>query len=273
MKKVTVFFFILFAVTWTSPALALESLVLYDNFSNTYINQSKWYGLESGNGGLETIRAIESGKLRLMERYRGRTDSDIGDTGGSGIRLAFVNSSKINSIRADVRVTGYKCTGSSTNPSPSWVAARVSGFFFNSNPQTGGGMTNDVGAYILISRKSDSSDGKNTLRVKAKVSRCKNFDCSSTSMLFDNDLGTIDVGVSETLLLRWDKAMNRFIFRRGSQPSVIFKYTLSDSSPANFPVKRLDSSFGIASSTSLPWPSGMIDALFDNIYVNASALQ
>jgi hypothetical protein len=73
--------------------------------------------------------------------------------------------------------------------------------------------------------------------------------------------------------MQGDKEQHQFIFQRGSQTPVIVSYgELPDAAAPGFQVKTIDVDNFIAHCINTPRPVGMIDAFFDNVFVNQSAL-
>jgi hypothetical protein len=75
------------------------------------------------------------------------------------------------------------------------------------------------------------------------------------------------------LLLQWDKDQDRFIFQRDTQPRKFVTYEgfLDDAAPG-IQVKTIGADNFIANCINTPRPVGVVDALFDNVFVNQSAL-
>src|SRR5215470_17863829 len=71
----------------------------YDNFSNNWINPTKWLAVipQAWGSPLEIVREIKFGKLRLAIRNTGKTDSDSGAEWAESA-LYFVNPNHVNSI-------------------------------------------------------------------------------------------------------------------------------------------------------------------------------
>lgn len=249
---------------------AVEPLVLYDGFNATRINPDKWFGSESG--GMEAIRQIQLERLHMTYRDYGNTDSDTGSR-SSSLLLEFTNSPAVTAVAAVVSVEKFVASGCATpGAAITTIIARLAGRFFNTGTPTPGSATNDVFAHIGIQRRSDSTDPPNVLRVVSAVSRCTNFDCSSSTTLDSDDLGPITTGESVRLRMQWDQANHRFIFKRGADPRVLSPYTVSDASPAGAPLQRLQIRPVVANCTAEPRPQAFMRVFFDDVFVNESAV-
>ena len=86
------------------------------------------------------------------------------------------------------------------------------------------------------------------------------------------DLGLVKLGEMTRLRVQWDRENHRFIFQRGGDPEVVAPYTVSDTAPASDSRKTLEiTSMSVANCTATPRPVAFIEALFDDVMVNASA--
>ena len=73
------------------------------------------------------------------------------------------------------------------------------------------------------------------------------------------------------LRVQWDRDNHRFIFQRDDNAEVFAPYTVSDSAPPGIQVKLLDALHLVPNCTATPRPMAFIEALFDDVMVNASA--
>jgi len=83
-------------------------------------------------------------------------------------------------------------------------------------------------------------------------------------------LGTIKKGQQAVLSVEWDKTHHKFIFQRYLQKAVVFAYdpnVYPDTLVSTYAGKRLDAYIEVPNCTSLPRPTGYINALFDNVYI------
>ena len=82
------------------------------------------------------------------------------------------------------------------------------------------------------------------------------------------DLGPVTVGAPLTLRLSWDPANNRVDFQRNSEPVQSVTYTVDDSIPIQSPFVLMEAVGFVANCTVGPRPTGIVSALFDNVFIN-----
>jgi hypothetical protein len=272
--------FVLLVGTW-SFAEALEPLKLYDKFEQALINPDKWVGnqLEApprfGGSFLELVRKTtqEEHHLRILNRSFGEPVSD----GGISLRLfrlGFTRPDTITAIRSRVQVRNAESTGCPDNPgNPTLATAQIFGFFFNTNATVFGNGTNDVIAGVQVQRRSNSTDPPDVLEIFYFVGLCSDPDCVNSPFLGSGLLGTVTKGEWVRLLLQWDSAQDRFIFQRDREQPVFVTYQgFSDAAAPGIQLKTLGADNFIANCSTTPRPVGVVDALFDNVFVNQSAL-
>ncbi len=267
MIRVLSYVLILLLAFGVITANALEPFAVYDNFNALTIDPAKWTQAE-------TTRQIKNNKLFLSHRAYGIAGSDMGyHSEGNGLYFSG-DQSAITEMKATVMVTKIGVTGCTTNTSAVTQArASLAGHFFNIGTPTAGSSLNDVGGQIRIERLSNSTEPSDILHVKAAVYVCANDNCSSgTSAGSSIDLGTANVGSPVTLWIRWDQANNRFLFKRDLEPWQIIPYAFSDATPPSLQTKGLGVSTYVANCNSLPVPDAFVEATFDNVAVNASAV-
>jgi hypothetical protein len=86
-------------------------------------------------------------------------------------------------------------------------------------------------------------------------------------------LGSVGIGTPTTVQLQWDKPGKTFYFARdGATYSGAVAYAQSDASPPSLLFRQLSTRVNLPSCQSAPQVSGMVDARFDNVFVNQSAL-
>jgi hypothetical protein len=251
-------------------ARAAEPLALFDNFNKGLLNSSKWIGYErEGPAALEAVRQIENGRLHLFVRAYGVN----GSISNGGTRLSLLSIKPINAIRATImvkRTAAKDCQGSGDTTR---ARARIAGYFFNTGSATPGSSLNDVFAWVGLERDGNSKDpGRKTLRVNGGVYHCANQDCSTTSELGFKDMGTAKAGQKVQLLLEWDQPNHRFIFQQNRRPRTFITYSVSDTKPPSYGMKRLDVQYYATNCTAGSPPLSMVDAYFDDVYINKSAL-
>ncbi|MEI2781262.1 MAG: hypothetical protein V9H25_08350 [Candidatus Competibacter sp.] len=266
---------VFFITALISSVWAGEPLALYDNFNSNFINPNKWFGRTGGAGAglqtLEEVRLIILGNLNLLTRTYANTTTNDGDSYNNQ-GLGFINPSSIKAIKTSIRVIGFELNGCSNGDTTSRVRARIHGNFFNADVPTPGSAMNDVIANIALIRQIETTDSPSTLQVIANIARCLDASCLQFDSLNETSLGTASVGQNVTLRLELDKNHHQFIVQRDSQPEILIPYYVLDSSPPGAQSKRLEVGSWMANCTAQPRPTGFISALFDNVYVNASAL-
>lgn len=264
------------------PVYALEPLGMYDNFNTTFIDPDKWLGDETSTSAREIVRRIFNRHLQMMLRVSGNMIFDTGSFTDSN-RLVFVNPNPIppvpvlpviTAMEATIQVKKVTAVGCAANPVISCARARLRGYFFNVGVPTPGNSLNDVYAEISVQRHSDSIEPANVLDVVYTVAQCTSSGCSTTATLFAGDLGTVLVGTSVRLRVQWDKANHRFEFQRDAlTPELASYFPVSDANPPGFLHKRLDVLGQVPNCLPpAPRPVAFMDAAFDNVKVNESAV-
>jgi len=71
------------------------------------------------------------------------------------------------------------------------AAGRIGGMYFNTGVATPGDATNDVRAFIIITRPSDSTNPSGVLDITGTVVLCNDADCTTNT-----PIGTVDVGTA-----------------------------------------------------------------------------
>jgi hypothetical protein len=253
------------------PVYALERLVPYDDFNAAHIDPDKWFGFESEGPGTEAIRQLQDQRLSLVYRSHGKTDSDSGNPRNDFL-LIFRNSAAVTALQATVQVNDAAVTGCSSNPKATVAMAILGGFFFNTATPTPGSTENDVVAFIGIARASDGTDPPDVLGAVSIVFHCTNANCTAGSELHVKVLGSVKRGEMARLRVQWDRDNHRFIFQRDDNPEVVAPYTVSDTAPAGLQIKILEAVHDIPNCTTTPRPVAFINALFDDVMVNESAV-
>ena len=265
---------------------AQEALVLYDNFEAKTLDSAKWFGGQSTDTGMVTLEMsrliknetlLGSKALSLSNRSYARTDTDSGHSTAS-TRIFFRDGSDIRTIEATVLVKKIVVSECSANPYAAEARVRIGGAFFNIGTPSSGDSTNDVWGQITVGRAFDSEDPAGTLHVYAKVYRCTDETCSTTAWVGSpdpQDLGTVKLNKKVKLRVTWDPSSNQFIFQKGNGLEFLVSYVLNDDNPPgglNGGMKRLEIQNFLPNCTGEPRPVGYIDASFDNIKVNESAV-
>jgi len=286
MKMMLYYSVVLIMVLTSMPGQAQESLALYDNFEVKFLDPIKWLGAEAlTNAGsliLESSRQIKKEPiygykgLNILHRGYGGTTVDSGISFTS-TRLVIPDGSDVETLQATVQVKHFQAVGCTDNPEATEVRARISGYFFNTDIPTPGSAVNDVFAYIIVRRLSSSSARANVLEVVGRVMVCHDNNCNNVTLLGSADLGTVLLNQKVKLRMTWDKINQEFIFQKGRSPEyhVYYGDSVSDTAPpgmANGGSKRLEVVGFVANCATEPRPVGFMEAFFDNVFVNASAI-
>jgi len=290
--KFTSYFFAFLIVTLITvisiPAQAQVPLGLYDNFKTKLLDPTKWAGRERGAGiggiMLESSRKIMTDPILLsrgsdiQERVYGDTATDTGLSEGAN-ELVFIDGTDITTIQAIVEVKSLKVIGCAANSDATRAGAVINGLFFNTGTPTSGSSLNDVGALLGIWRLSNSSDPPNVLEVVGIVYQCLDAKCGTFNQLDSKSLGTVHLKQTAKLQITWDKTNHQFIFQKGKSTPVPSTYAVSDTDPpgtSNGGAKHLGVLQYVAScdmtKTTQPRPVAFMEAFFENVFVNASAL-
>lgn len=192
-----------------------EALTLYDDFVGPLINPAKWRGQETFTAGdnpnAEAQRYIVGGKLRVFLRTYGAAFTNTGAQSGR-FGLKIPNPELVTAMATTVTVVSASTQACATNTGTTTRAqALMHGYFFNdgSSLRIGDG-TGDINAGIAL-RRTDT--GLN--QVAAFINRCSDWDCFSsttlTSIVFAPTTWALNVPV--TLVMTWETANNRFVFK------------------------------------------------------------
>lgn len=178
MKSMICFLLILSMVLVCAPAKAQESFVLYDDFNSKFIDAMKWRGGETSTGNvilLESIREIDGQRLRLLNRSFGRGGGSSGliDRGDNQLRVTPPPlGTDITALEASVKVNAVEAIGCPDEGSePTRARARLAGSFFRTEGMPNGEL-NDVNAFIIIQRLSNSTDAPQVLKVFGQILHC-----------------------------------------------------------------------------------------------------
>ena len=259
------------SVAWAqSPAIpsstTIKPLVLYDDFNGSRIDPNKWNDWMATFGTLESVRELSppyqgqgnNGRLHMFQRAYSWTGNDDGiEYGWIGLFFAK-NPAAINELSFTVAVNGATATDCQSNPSASssvWVG--FVGRFFNYG--AGQDDSQDVDTRITLTRVS--ADVGSPLTVTAGYGSGVASD--------ERTLGFISLGQTAKLRVKWDQANHQFIFQLNNNPVVLVAYGNLAASPPVNPLKAFWEGRGVPHCTTNPTGSIMMDAYFDNVYVNA----
>ena len=82
----------------------------------------------------------------------------------------------------------------------------------------------------------------------------------------------VATGTAAKVEIQWDQPNHQFLFTRGAQLAVPVPYNVSDVESPGLPYKNLEIFNNVANCTTAPRPIANITALFDNVFLNQSAL-
>jgi hypothetical protein len=249
---------------------AQESFILYDTFPDGAMSPDLWTGAEHGPV-LDLVRAVKGGELRLESRIYGNTREDTGARSGQ-VDTGFRRDGKLTAIRARLHVDRASVTACAANPAPAEAAAQIFATFFNTGEATPRSHVNDVVARLAVGRASNSLDPADRLRVTATVLQCRDDNCSDAVTLSSNDLGTVLVGGTTTLFVRWLPGNHAFEFRKDTD-RVQVNYTVADMTAPGNPEKLLAVGGTVPNCSLAPRAQASIAAAFNTVSVNASAVQ
>jgi len=215
------------------------SLTLYDDFSGTYIDKTKW---RQG----EMVREIQEGKLVSKLTGYGAHISN---------NLNFRNPASITYIEADVTLEDIE---GSYDPGPpgrsSFPGAQLTGRFYNDGTGSPESLVGEVQAAVRIGFQSGP------LKALWIVQKNLNANGSSQQMLGIGEF-PISISLEQTykLSILWEPALKRLTFSVGDTS---LTWTSSDTIyPSNSPWRALQTYVWIA----YPDLGGRVSAIFDNV--------
>lgn len=247
------------------PVAAAESYGTFDPLDTPLLKPGKWITRER-------TRVLEGNALHLIQRDVGDQVDNVGIFQNS-YAVDMVNPSVVTQIQASVTVNAFDVTGCASNTTtPSDVQARLIGSFFNTGPVTAGSRVNDILGLVRLIRYSDSADAAGVLRAEGLMVRCTSSDCANSTLVGSiSDLGAVDIGTQVTLRIMWDSAANKFFYRLNNT-TVSASYAISDGLPPQVAFKQIGNRTRLANCQGNPPTTGLMDATFDSVYVNASAV-
>jgi hypothetical protein len=254
MKKVTFFAFslVILFLGFIFPKTSFP-LALYDDFSETYIDRTKWIYGEL----VREIREIEPGNYKLFLKQASSNPRLIPILGASypyyeTHTFNFINPSSVNSIRADVTILENSITNSGVT-----AAACAGNWYSDGTP--GGGMIGDIQAAVAL------KGGPSGLFASWRVSKIMDSQGTTWTDLGGGDFATpITNGTTYTLYIEYDSVNNRFIFRLGGEEVEFSTGLPPRAGNANIPSRGLSTRVRIDNAIS----SAYISATFDNVYKN-----
>lgn len=277
MKRALLSCIAMVAVCGIVPGLAAAQLILYDNFESKVLDAGKWTATESSAEGVDIL---ESGRMLKSEPVYGFKGLDIfnrsyadpgSNTGRSGSysRVLFIDGSAIRTIQAKVVVKKYQATTCATNTDATEPRVRIGGMFFNTGTAIPEDNTNDVFAFIAIGRPTDSTGPANVLTVYGIVSLCTNANCSTTTQIHREEMGTVNKNQKVKVGISWDPVNNQFAFQKGRTVQ-IWSNTAPVGDPPGTPRggnKRLEINHLIPNCAGSLRPMSYMEAFFDDIKI------
>lgn len=246
-----------------------QTLKVYDNFDSNQIFPTKW-----SRETMERRSEISNGTLRMLQRDWASTASNSGREGRS-YSTPMSNAPLITQIKGTVRVAAYELVGCSVEGSAvteGW--ARLLGIFFNTGNRTNGSNVGDMLAQILIVRASNMTSGADVLDVRGNLFLCSDATCQNGTSIGSVALGTATLNSTVSLQMEWDKPNKRFIFSRdGGVTTGEVPYTQNDSNFPGAAFTGVGTRTSVANCTQSPRPRVMLDARFDQVQVNKSAIR
>jgi hypothetical protein len=241
-----------------------SSLVLYDDFNGVGINPAKWDDSSDLTGMREVVRELSPSyqgqgnnrRLRLFQKAYSWTENNAGSSYGR-LGLRFTNPAAVTEMAVTVTLSSVAVSNCQSNTDSSAAWTGIGGHFFNYGGQQD--PRQDVEADINLIRDSWYATGP--LRVQANYA-------TGDGIFQYQVLGSVNPGTTVKLRLKWDQPNHQFIFKLNNDPPVALGYSLPDTFPPFYSLKGLGVTQGTPHCTSTPTGSAMIDAYFDNVYVN-----
>ena len=273
-------FFCVFMVAVLAAFPASAQLIVYDDFQEKVLDPNKWFGRGVSDTGVATLehgRLIKNDPLfglRWLEIFNRSYASDASDTGRSTAfnRLLFTDGTNITTIQASVLVRKVQATGCSTNALATQPQARFGGMYFNTGTATPGDATNDVRAFIVITRPSDSTNASNVLDILGVVALCTDAACDTSTQIGTTvDVGKAIVNLPVKVRITWDPGNNRFAFQKGKATEVYVNNSVSVGGAPGTALggnKRVEVYHQIPNCTDPVRPMSFMDVYFDNININ-----
>jgi hypothetical protein len=243
---------------------ANAQMVLYDNFDATStINPAKWAGVPGDPHILDELRELaavpgvpKDKQLHLYQKAYGATTDNSGSSGGL-FGLSFLNPSAVTAISFTLVVNKITQIACKTNPGIAVTGAGFLGSFFS----------------IDASPTSSNDDVTADIQIEQNVCcggpRAVGYVTEQNGTMLDwQELGPVTLKSTNTLFLQWDQPNHRFIFQLNGGTQVFEPYSVSDTSPPFYAFKNLKIARAVADCTSTPRPYVLVDADFDNVYVN-----
>jgi hypothetical protein len=272
MKYVIMMLSVFCVLFLVAPSHGATTFKLYDDFSGSAIDHTKWSGWESDNNeGLarEAVRQINTnvGALQMSIHSYGLITSEKDAPTNSGERLAMMDGSKVTAMKGVISVEDYSWNANVEDMVR--IEAVIGGMFFNMGTPTSGSSKDDVEAQIGLYFES------NAFEVYGIVRECLDATCSNWSQIGKtNSLGAYSVAQKVTVSVQWDKTNRRFIFqnltnKKSQNVSYSAKVISSPGTPAAGN-KRLSVNVTVPSYSTSPCSEAFIEVAFGPVYINSN---
>jgi hypothetical protein len=244
-----------------APSAHAQNSLVYDNFNAQWLDPGKWTPGPNcgnwGNGGLDCVREIQNGQLRLSIRNSGATNSDSGNQIATS-NLAFNSTSPYRAIAVTATVRNANGGSCATNPYVGTGRATFGGTFFNIGSQDQG---DDVNAVLVLS--AYQSLNSTMLDVGGWIG-------SGNGVNIWTHMGYYPQGTPILASVVWDRPNHQFVFsvkpQGGDVNQVAVPYNLPDNQPPVSTYQYL-SAFADAPNCSSGRSFSNGEALFDNVVV------
>jgi hypothetical protein len=183
-------------------------------------------------------------------------------------------------MKGRIRVNEATARDCAANPGTN-VSGRFQFVSFNTQGNVSPNLAGDVHGIVRVLRQAGDPPGE--LRVQGVAFECVDANCTQTQCVSPGcvgtgdsvDLGTAQVGQWVTGMAGIDFTNDQLVFQRGSQPIQTISYAgKSDADPAAGPVARARIGSNVPNCLNVgdPRPVGWMDANFDDIQLNQSAI-
>jgi hypothetical protein len=252
--------FVATALAGASAAMAQGTL--YDDFSAGRLDPAKWVGFGGDPYWLDLSRLPSKGEMDFHGVGYAPTTNNTSAYGGAwGIAVTAPES--VNGVSYSFSVKKIVTVACKNSTQPAATSTDFEGSFFNASD--GSSIVGDV--ELSVAAVQHNTDGQNApLSVIANAWECADKNCTRSD-LFNQTIGTVSRGVSNTASIAWDKANHQFVFNLNGNQTII-GYAVSDASPAFFPYKGFDIQRYVPYCKANNRPYTSIDAALGPVYVN-----
>jgi hypothetical protein len=179
--------------------------------------------------------------------------------------LTFPNPGAVTAVSFEVTVNKIAVTSCASNSGFEAAAAEFRGGFFNTQNSPTSSIGDVLGDISVVRNVQDLG---NALTGAGFISECTDQFCGAQTTLVYQVLGNVNAGSTNVLSIRWDQRNHQFIFRLNHNSPVYAPYNVADISPPFSASKTIGLARVVTHCTSSPRPYALVDAHFDNVYVN-----